>query len=463
MSVKQFPEPGAEKKYPFGANGSFTFDTTLNSGVYEVNVTGDDSYAESDNALTVTSPDGYVIPVHLDTGEGVVALPFDDNDTINAASISTPTIASFSKVKYEQGVEPSGISVSFDSGYSGSYIVDMTIPVDATEAYIYYDNGVKETLGTSFPASVSSPTFDTTAAFNSGSVNFGYVYADSKSILSRGVSSAETYPTPAGAFATGGTIFTSGGYRYHLFTSNGTLDFVAGGDIDYVVVAGGGGGSSQNNGRSSGGGGAGGFLSGSISVTSGSIAVTVGAGGSGGTTGVDGNDSSLAASVVSDGGGRGGRYNAVHGGDGGSGGGGANTANPGSGVAGPPRQGYDGGTGGVTTAGGGGGAAEAGNTDGAGYGGDGVNSASAWATVTSTGDSGFYAGGGGGGDGTGGAVKPGGDGGGGDGGGGLYGSIAAQSGTANTGGGGGGGSNQGGAAAGGASGGSGIVMIRYLL
>ena len=42
--------------------------------------------------------------------------------------------------------------------------------------------------------------------------------------------------------ATGGTVFTSGGYKYHVFTSSGTLTVSSGGDAQILIVAGGAGG-----------------------------------------------------------------------------------------------------------------------------------------------------------------------------------------------------------------------------
>ena len=59
------------------------------------------------------------------------------------------------------------------------------------------------------------------------------------------------------ATVTGGTLYTSGGYRYRVFTGSGTLG-VSGGTLtcDVLVVAGGGGGGANIGG----GGGAGGLL-----------------------------------------------------------------------------------------------------------------------------------------------------------------------------------------------------------
>jgi len=68
-----------------------------------------------------------------------------------------------------------------------------------------------------------------------------------------------------GFLATGGTMYTQGGYRYHKFTSSGTFTVVKGSTtLEYLVVAGGGSGGNPNgfsgNGQytSSGGGGGGG-------------------------------------------------------------------------------------------------------------------------------------------------------------------------------------------------------------
>ena len=80
--------------------------------------------------------------------------------------------------------------------------------------------------------------------------------------------------------ASGGTEYTSGGYKYHKFTSSGTLTVSSGGALEALVIAGGGGGGYDIGG----GGGAGGLLYSSLVVTTGSISVTVGAGGAGGTS-----------------------------------------------------------------------------------------------------------------------------------------------------------------------------------
>lgn len=252
--------------------------------------------------------------------------------------------------------------------------------------------------------------------------------------------------------------------------------------ITYLVVAGGGGGAGgQASEHGGGGGGAGGVLAGTLSVSSGSLNLTVGGGGSGGaanSVGVAGGNSSLAGSIISNGGGAGGTYFTNGPTTGGSGGGAGVSATAGllTGANGTVGQGNKGGnvtvsgTNGRHGAGGGGAGSVGGNTTTsgsltitAGAGGDGI-------TSTITGTSNYFGGGGGGGGSSQGVGASGGASGGAGGGGSgatYNGSTlvaAATSGTNNTGGGGGGGIGTGGATASvGGSGGSGIVIIKYAL
>ena len=275
-------------------------------------------------------------------------------------------------------------------------------------------------------------------------------------------------PTAKYIVASGGTETTSGNFKIHTFTSNGTFTVSevgnAGGSntVSYMVVAGGG----ATQGYNSSGGGAGGYREGlgvndsytsnplrsptGLPVSAQAYPITIGAGGTGGTanypstatTAQKGNDS-IFSTITSAGGGSGSgggvtRPSAVaNGGSGGAGCGSGNTP-PVS-----PPQGNDGGPQG------GGGAGEAGGTDGSGHGGDGVSSEITGSAVT-------RAGGGGG------AGGPGGDGGGGPSQTGLVPSFqAGTAGTANTGGGAGGGSDYSSSSGTNANGGSGIVVIRY--
>ena len=254
--------------------------------------------------------------------------------------------------------------------------------------------------------------------------------------------------------ATGGTITTSEGYRYHTFTSSGTLIVTKGSVVaDYLIVAGGGGG----GGRAGGGGGAGGYLFGSTSISVGSLSIIVGAGGFAGPpdayAGYGANSVALGFTAI--GGGRSAGGDNFAGSAGGSGGGGSYN---GAGGAGTTGQGFAGGGSTATNYnnGGGGGASEVGETGTSSYigsGGDGKQ----WLNGT------YYAGGGGGG-----GHAPnsnqgyGGLGGGGDGG--LYTTWDnGDPGVANTGGGGGGATSQGSGTNTGGAGGSGIVIIRYAI
>jgi hypothetical protein len=176
---------------------------------------------------------------------------------------------------------------------------------------------------------------------------------------------------PVFVTATGGTITTSGDYKIHTFTADGTFCVSCAGNsagsnsVDYLVVAGGGGGSSQH----SGGGGAGGYrtvfpspATAGFPVTATAYPITVGSGGAGGPgtpsqDGISGNNS-VFSTITSTGGGGGGSYSDRTGLTGGSGGGGGSDS--GSGGAGntpptSPPQGNTGGNGAAHNSGGGGG------------------------------------------------------------------------------------------------------------
>jgi hypothetical protein len=295
--------------------------------------------------------------------------------------------------------------------------------------------------------------------------------------------------------ATGGTVTTSGNFKIHSFTGDGSFVVSSVGNplgsisVDYLVIAGGGGGGKST--ASGGGAGAGGVrfsattycsssplkAATSFPVSATTYPITVGAGGSGATPssspapGTSGSPS-VFSTITSTGGGFGGGGNepagiaARSGGPGGSGGGGAYGPGPtspatngGSGNTPPvsPPQGNNGAVGGpqagAHSGGGGGGFTSAGSvgspTVSGGPGGNGL-------AISITGSSVERGGGGGGGSQC--SSKPGGAGGlGGGGPGGTDGpGSSGTAGTANTGGGGGGsGPGSGGA------GGKGIVIIRY--
>lgn len=299
--------------------------------------------------------------------------------------------------------------------------------------------------------------------------------------------------------ATGGTETTSGDYKIHTFTGDGTFTVCtvgnpAGSDsVDYMVVAGGGGGGSGGN-YNGGGGGGGGFREsvpspaawsasplanpgGALPVSVQGYPVTVGGGGAGGTgpntsKGSSGSSSSFSSITSAGGGGGGAGGPGAPGASGGSGGGAGNdlsaTKPGGTGNSPPvsPPQGESGGTspggGGNSTdakfwySAGGGGATDAGNN---GFefstpaqGGDG-------ATTSISGSPSSFSGGGGGAGGINPSPNrsPGGTGGGGIG---SNSPTRGTDGSPNTGGGGGGAFN-GPSGLTGLAGGKGIVVIRY--
>jgi len=296
--------------------------------------------------------------------------------------------------------------------------------------------------------------------------------------------------------ATGGTITTSGNFKIHTFTGDGSFvvsqignapTVPTGGPntVSYLVVAGGGGG---GNGNATGGGGAGGFREGrdctpsytasplvaatGLTITATTYPISVGAGG---PLAGSGGSNSIFSTITSTGGGGSAQTPCGPSYPGGSGGGGSYAPNAGGGTGNTPPtsppQGNNGGTANPATpntnigAGGGGGATATGGNapaprTAAGAGGAG-------ATTSITGSPVSYSGGGGGG-----TSQPapsnnpgaaGGTGGGGAGGGPTGSpSTTGVAGTANTGGGGGGGGGTYAVSTSpGGLGGKGIVIIRY--
>lgn len=268
---------------------------------------------------------------------------------------------------------------------------------------------------------------------------------------------ARIFPAPSSggpgvADASGGTEATSGGYKYHTFTSSGSLTVNSAGLAEVLVISGGGGGGNgAGDVRPGGGGGAGGAVNfENVYLEEGSETVVIGAGGPSGQNQFnEGNNSSLGQYEVVGGGG--GYRREIPAGNGACGG--ATGADDGSTWPGARGFiGFDGGHSRNNDGGAGGGGMGAQGSDGAnnrgGNGGVGTNAFSEWATATSTGESGYYCGGGAG---AGGSNQ----GSGGLGGGGNAGNNGG-SGTANTGGGG-----AGARTSSGGGGGSGLVIVRY--
>lgn len=129
---------------------------------------------------------------------------------------------------------------------------------------------------------------------------------------------------------------TRNGYRYHIFTTDGTLT-VSNNDIncEFILIGGGGGGGGAS-GQNGGGGGAGGFINTTTVLTPGSYSVVVGDGGAypgnnANLAGGNGEDSTFAG-YTAKGGGGGGAQDVSNAQSGGSGGGAGenNTSRPGA-------------------------------------------------------------------------------------------------------------------------------------
>lgn len=251
--------------------------------------------------------------------------------------------------------------------------------------------------------------------------------------------------------ASGGTVTTSGGYKYHKFTTNGTFTVAGTGTVDILVVGGGGGG-----GRNRAGGGAGGQVLNytGVAISGITASVTVGGGGTGFVTipswPYESAGASGGASILNLNNGT--TFTAAGGTGGWSDGGNYTDAskggNSGKNIGGTVTN-YTGGS--YSNWVGGGGAGANSNGSSPGNGGAGLQ---VWGT--------YYGGGGGGGvDNNGSSPGSGGAGGGASGG---KGTTTGGTGTNGLGGGGGGGGGQSGAYGGtGGSGGSGVVIIRYLV
>lgn len=225
-------------------------------------------------------------------------------------------------------------------------------------------------------------------------------------------------------------------YKIHTFPASDSFSVLGGKSfMDYLIVGAGAGagGGDNNNPRPGGGGGAGGLIQGTLEVGKGVYPVSVG------PTTVNNNpfgffqgaDSSIFG-VTAFGGGFGapGTFNSGPGGSGGSGGGGARSSVGGSGFAGPPQQGFNGGQTSDAGAGGGAGGSASGTTRGPGM------------SINFSGSTLVYA--------LGGLAGP------------LSGGNGASGTNGRGNGGNGGGGNSGNNSFGG-SGGSGIVVVRYLI
>lgn len=363
-------------------------------------------------------------------------------------------------------VAPTILSVTGDI-YSGvaNNITILAINLGLTPGILRFTSGATVVNVSVTPVGTSSITIAVPASI------YSLAAGSSVSIVfinDNGVSNIVVFPIYG--LPSGGTRTTSGAYSYNTITSSTNLVITKQVEMEYLIIAGGGAGGH----RHAGGGGAGGVLSGFFTAQPQTYVATIGAGGAKLASphnqydilGNSGTNSSL-FSLTAIGGGGGGS-NGQNGASGGSAGGDGERTNRSTGTAGTTGQGFAGGGAESTGYGGGGGGGGSGGvgingpaslfSGTGGRGGPGRNTWSAWASATSTGVSGFYAGGGGaGGYSLGGYSAAGGSGGGGAGGGDTR---SGADGAANTGSGGGGGGQDNIAVAG--SGASGIIIVKYL-
>jgi len=400
-----------------------------------------------------------------DSTTGVKVLKYYNGTGWFKVSSAIPTLTSISGSVYTGTATT--LTLSGANFLSSNLVVNFLQASDSIDV----DVSVTPTSDTSATVAVPSSVYDSVTDGNVVSIKV----TNSDSIESNTVTkTAITLPT-------GGTITTSGGYRYHEFTSSG--DFVVSNEVtglDYIVVGGAGGGGGWG-----GGGGAGGLITQtSQTLSAATYPIVIGGGGYGTglaagynsgayTVGGDGAGTTF-NSLTATGGGGGGTYDGVNGRNGASGGGGGgssvNTALDAAGGSGTSGQGSAGGYGGgfngsYYAGGGGGGGAGAVGANATGFGASGGAGGAGLAPTgfSSFGDSGYFAGGGGGHTDLrlSAALSTGGVGGGGNGGG-YSPDTSAQNGDGNTGGGGGGSYGRGAAALSG-HGGSGVVIIRYAI
>ena len=383
----------------FGNSSGTINKTVLARPVTLSSITGDVTKATASN-LTL-SGSGFA-DTNLTVNFTVNAV---DTDVVVTPSSDTSATVAVPAAVYNEGVgDTASIKVTnADASESGTLtktIQGRAITLSSVSGNIYTGQSGTLTLsGSGFNITPVTVTFDggngTAMSVSSdtlGTVNIpSAIYNQSSGTVitiaitnNDGVTADNTVDKTISALPSGGSISSSGGYRYHTFTSSGTFtNTISSLSVQYVVAAGGGGGGSNIGG----GGGAGGYRTNSADLSTGSYGVTVGGGGSGGTSGNAGSNGANSSfdGHTSIGGGAGSQLNNT-GYNGGSGGGsGNNNTSRSSGTSGQ-------GNGGGYNKGGGGGAASSG-VDGIGSnGGNGGNggSASTWLNGTA------YSGGGGG-------------------------------------------------------------------
>ena len=251
-------------------------------------------------------------------------------------SVSHPYYKYFPAQQGFTSVTPSTISaVTLSSLSASGGTLSWTASTNAVEYFWYIGTASGSgTILTSGKVVSGTLTVNFSATLASGVTYYGWVIPRS-STLTNGATTIGSGSWSSASYATGGTISTTGGRRFHTFTTNGNFvltTYPPTGPIEVMCIGGGGGGGCQ----SGGGGGAGNMIAATFSsgggadqLSPGTYAVVIGTGGAGGQIGVsrgtNGTNTTFASTkIIALGGGGGGTYSIGTGGlNGGCGGGGS--------------------------------------------------------------------------------------------------------------------------------------------
>ena len=247
-------------------------------------------------------------------------------------SLSHPYYNYFPAQQGFTAVTPSTISsVSLSSLSATGGTLSWTASTNAAEYFWYIGTASGSgTILTSGKVVSGTLTVNFSASLTAGVTYYGWVIPRS-STLTNGATTIGSGSWSATSYATGGTITTTGGRRFHTFTTNGNFvltTYPPTAPIEVMCIGGGGGGGCQ----SGGGGGAGNMIAAtftSAQLPAATYAVVVGTGGAGGqisvSRGTNGTNTTFASTkIIALGGGGGGTYSIGTGGlNGGCGGGGS--------------------------------------------------------------------------------------------------------------------------------------------
>ena len=356
MAIQRISQASSRIVQPLGASGTYTLTQTLQPGLYRI--TTDTTQTFTAVQLYFQTTDGFRFGAVVRGGEGYVAIPLAVDQVVFTTGTFTLLLGMERLGNYSLIDAPTNVSFTYSGAFSPvTATVSFTAPPLASRVGIYWSNGTF----TDFATTTSPQTAVSIPVTPTGGV------AVPALVVAR---------DPNGVWGRGTLNPTL--YSFYVYTTSGNFVTPTGVNAaEVLVVAGGGGGGGgaligYNTGYGpGGGGGAGGARYSASLAVSGTIAVTVGAGGTAGTAnaGTAGGNSAFGNLLTTTGGGRGGRtmtYEATSGGSGGGGGGQGSNGAAQNGQAGTAGEGTAGGAGTKNTSttaypgGGGGGALNAG-------------------------------------------------------------------------------------------------------